>query len=272
MRTVKPISTISYNTDEFLIHNLNQLIRERVIVFWAFINHFPEEDERKGHKHVWLLPSGLVDTFSLQDRLQEPDIMNPDKPPLGCMEFQSSKFVHWYLYVLHDRDYLASIRQSRKYHYERREVLVSDEDTFSRFIHQSDFSRIKAFSEFRDDVLNGCSFRDLVKNGFVPVQQIFQYRGVYNVLLHNDIYYDDRTNRNGRRGHEDYEAMSGGGGSFQGVPFMGTRGEPAQGELLYNDFDHFTDRGGEIHTMYPVYDDALPFDVDSEIEKNPPKN
>lgn len=269
MRTIKPISTISYNTDEFLIKTLNQFITERIIDFWAFINHLPEDDEKKAHKHVFMHPCSLVDTFALQDRLQEVDITNPDKPPLGCMEFDSSKFVHWYLYVVHDKDYLISKRQSRRYHYQRSEIIVSDSDFFSRLIHQSDFSTIKSFSNFRDDVLSGVAFRDLVKNGFVPVQQIFQYRGVYNILRHNDIYYEDRTNRGGRQGHE---PMSGGGGSFQGVPFMGTRGEPAQGELLYNDFDHFTDRVGEIHTMYPVYDDVLPFDVDSEIEKNPPKN
>ena len=39
MNTRSPIATISYNTDSFLIDNLNALIKEGVIEFYAFISH-----------------------------------------------------------------------------------------------------------------------------------------------------------------------------------------------------------------------------------------
>ena len=45
-----PISTISYNTEQFLIKELNKMIDERIIDFYAFICHLPEDDlgEKKG--------------------------------------------------------------------------------------------------------------------------------------------------------------------------------------------------------------------------------
>ena len=66
MNTRSPISTISYNTEQFLIRELNKLIREdRIIEFYAFIYHYPEEDEKNGHRHLFVIPSTTVDTFSL---------------------------------------------------------------------------------------------------------------------------------------------------------------------------------------------------------------
>ena len=71
MITRSNISTISYNTDDFLIFKLNDMIKNHCIEFWAFINHIPEEDERKAHKHLFIIPSGTVDTFALSDILEE---------------------------------------------------------------------------------------------------------------------------------------------------------------------------------------------------------
>ena len=86
MNTRSPISTISYNTEQFLIRELNKLIREdRIIEFYAFIYHYPEEDEKKGHRHLFVIPSTTVDTFSLNERLKQIDIKCPDNAPLGCI-------------------------------------------------------------------------------------------------------------------------------------------------------------------------------------------
>lgn len=271
MRTSTPVSTISYNTDEFLTNMLNTLMHERIIEFWIYINHIPESDEKgKYHKHLYFIPSGLIDTFVLSQRFEEFDLLNPDKPPLACKVFRHSSFVDWYLYALHDKDYLAKkCNREVNYTYTEDDFVMSDELYFCELKHQSDFSKYKNVNKFRSAINSGLSFRELAKNGFVPIQQINQWEKFFNLMRYGDEFLQKEGVENDEYV---YKPMSGGGGSFKGVPFMGTRGEPAQGELLYNDFDHFTDRGGEIHTMYPVYDDALPFDVDSEIEKNPPKN
>ncbi len=107
MNTRSPIATISYNTNSFLIKELNSLIADKLIEFWAFVEHLPEEDEKKIHKHLYVVPSSTIDTFRINERLSELDIQNPNLPPLGCIRWVHSKFVDWYLYAIHDRDYLA---------------------------------------------------------------------------------------------------------------------------------------------------------------------
>lgn len=201
MITRSNISTISYNTDDFLIFKLNDMIKNHCIEFWSFINHIPEEDERKAHKHLFIIPSGTVDTFALSDILEEIDFTNPSMPPLGTIFWKHSKFVDWYLYSLHDIDYLASKGESRKYHYDKSEFIVSDSDYFNELIHSCDFSQYTKHKKLREAVQSDISFRDLFANGFIPVQQIGQYSLAYNLLKYGDMYYD-KTDRNGRAGHE----------------------------------------------------------------------
>ena len=96
MRTTKPFSTISYNTEHFLIDKLNELVRKRVIKFWAFIEHIPEEDEKKKHKHLYMIPNGQLDTDQLDEFFREIDIEDVTRPPLGIKMFVSSKWDDWY--------------------------------------------------------------------------------------------------------------------------------------------------------------------------------
>lgn len=201
MITRTNISTISYNTDDFLIFKLNELIKNHSIEFWSFINHIPEEDETKAHKHLFIIPAGSIDTFELSDFLKEVDVVNPLLPPLGTIFWKHSKFVDWYLYSLHDIDYLASKGESRMYHYIKSEFVVSDSDYFNELIHSCDFSQYTKHKKLREAVQSDVSFRDLFANGFIPVQQIGQYSLAYNLLKYGDMYYD-KTDRNGRDGHE----------------------------------------------------------------------
>lgn len=204
MNTRSPISTISYNTEQFLIRELNKLIREdRIIEFYAFIYHYPEEDEKKGHRHLFVIPSTTVDTFSLNERLKQIDIKCPDNAPLGCISWCHSKFADWFLYVLHDSDYLATKCESRKFHYDKQEIVVSDYDYFNELIHRCDFSKYKSFAKFRDMIKSGVGFRELFSNGFIPIQQIVQYKKAFNLLKFGNMDYSPNyTDRAGRQGHE----------------------------------------------------------------------
>ena len=87
MRTSKPISTISYNTQEFLLHQLDEMIKNHIISDYMYINHFAEEDERKDHIHLWMKPNKLLDTMDIQKYLLEIDPNNPTKP-LKCNDFR----------------------------------------------------------------------------------------------------------------------------------------------------------------------------------------
>lgn len=129
MRTCKCVSTISYNTEQFLWDNLYKLVQNHVISDFMYIHHFREEDERKEHFHVWLKPNTLIDTMDIQQMFEEYDPNHPDKP-LKCIDFRKSETDDWILYSIHDQDYLLSKGETRQYHYNKDDIRYYDEDTF----------------------------------------------------------------------------------------------------------------------------------------------
>lgn len=194
MRTTKPFSTISYNTPTFLDVKLGELVSRRKIDFYAWIEHEPEEDEEKRHKHLLIIPNGQVDTDQIMDYLVELDPSKPDKP-LKCICPRSSKFGDWYLYALHDTAYLSSKGQARTHHYTLQDFHNSDNDYFKDLIHTIDYSKITRFTVLQDAINSGISFKDLVRRGAVPIQQIYAFQRAYEVLQ------EGSTDRNGRETH-----------------------------------------------------------------------
>lgn len=126
MKTTKPLSTISYNSIGFLYSVLDRLVDNGILQFYAFIQHEPEEDENKAHCHVYIEPCKSVDTNWLRKQFLEPT--TDGKQPLAVMPLQSSKWVDWYWYGLHDRNYLASKGMARKFHYDASSMLTNDID------------------------------------------------------------------------------------------------------------------------------------------------
>lgn len=196
MKTSKPFATISYNSAPFLDTKLNELISQGHIDFFAYIEHLPEEDETKKHKHLYIVPSGRVDTEQVRQYLTEIDPLKPTEKPLRCLPCKPSKFADWYLYALHDSRYLASKGQSRKLHYTLEEFTVSDNDFFIEEIHTIDFSKLNRVEALVNAVESDIPFADLVKVGMVPLQQFVGYQKAYNLLSENKTY------RNNRLGHE----------------------------------------------------------------------
>ena len=47
VKTRRPISTISYNSPEYLQGKLEELRKAKIISVWFFIKHKKEQDERK---------------------------------------------------------------------------------------------------------------------------------------------------------------------------------------------------------------------------------
>lgn len=199
MLTSRPFSTISYNSGQFITVKLNDLINRRFIAFYGWIEHYPEDDESKKHKHLYVVPNGRINTDEFVKLMQEFDPTHPDKP-LGCIVPKNSKFFDWYLYALHDPDYLASKGQSRKYHYQPEEVVCSDPDYLAEEVHQMDMSKFRHIKVLRSCVEQGVPFDQMVVNGVVPIPQIIQYRTAYDILS----YSYNQTNRNGRESHQVY--------------------------------------------------------------------
>lgn len=194
MKTSKPFATISYNSSKFLETKLNELVVTRKIDFFAFVNHYAEEDEKKDHKHLYIVPNGQINTDSVTAYLLEPDSQNPLSAPLGCMPCKPSKFADWYLYSKHDKDYLASKGQSRRYSYALEDFISSNNDYLLEEIHTIDFSALNRSKALKDAVSYGLDFSDLVVNGQIPLQQIKAYEYAYNIFL-------QKTYRNGRETH-----------------------------------------------------------------------
>lgn len=143
MLTSKPISTISYNSAEYLASVLNRLEKSHIITKWYFIHHKGETDingeKEKDHKHVYLCPNRRVDTEELRDLFKEIDANNPK--PLGVLPFESSKIDDWLLYAIHDIKYLDSKGMTREYAYPISDIVACDDEQLKRdFKHALDVS------------------------------------------------------------------------------------------------------------------------------------
>lgn len=197
MRTTKPIATISFNTPEYLFLKLDELVSSGHISFWSACVHKPEDDEggKKQHTHVYLEPSKMIQTDSLVDFLKEPDPAKPNKPK-GCLRFGSSKFDHWYLYAIHDKRYLASKGQSRKFHYSFSDIATSSDEDLLYKVKSIDLLSISPYFDMLDAIEHGITWAEYFRRGSIPIQQLNQWQKAWELLTCNEI------NRNGRKGHE----------------------------------------------------------------------
>lgn len=199
MRTTKPIATIAFNTSDYLKLKLDELLNAGRLSFWAFIVHKPEDDEagKKVHSHVYVEPAKMLQTDELRAELKEFDPEHPDKPR-GCLVWNSSKFDHWYLYALHDKRYLASKGQSRRFHYEHGDIITSDDDDLLFKARSIDMVSLSPYADMEDAQRNGFTWAEYFARGTVPLPQVALFERAWNLLL------QVRTDRADRVGHPMY--------------------------------------------------------------------
>lgn len=101
--TNKPISTISYNTESFLKEKLESWLKAHIIQAYMYICH-KGEDGDKDHIHLRIEPNKKLDPMTLSEELLEYE--KGKEKPLGCRPWRPSKEEDWYLYVVHDKEYL----------------------------------------------------------------------------------------------------------------------------------------------------------------------
>ena len=105
MATQLPISSISYTSEKFLVEVLDDLYAQHTIQAYQYICH-KGEDGDKDHIHFRIEPNRRVDPMNIRDLLREPDPMHPGKP-FTVRPFRFSKAEEdWFLYVLHDPEYM----------------------------------------------------------------------------------------------------------------------------------------------------------------------
>jgi hypothetical protein len=173
LRTTKPISTVSYNTEEFLTGVLNDLIKAHKVAFWAFIRHTAEDDETKDHIHLYIEPNVKVDTMDLADLFREIDPKNPSKP-FKCVDWRPSKWDDWYLYGIHDAAYLRMKFEERKYHYGLEDVRSSDADDLEIRAYRAMHSDVTKNVRIHEAMMNGMTADKMAFIGAIAPSQAFQ--------------------------------------------------------------------------------------------------
>lgn len=198
VRTTKPISTISFNTADYLAIKLTELTKAKIITFWAFMQHLPEDDEggKKEHIHLYVEPSKMVQTDDI--RIEFRQVVPNQDGLLGCLPFKSSNFGNWYLYSLHDPAYLASKGQSRKYHYKHEQFITNDPDNLTFLARSIDMINISPYQAIIDAQGQGLTFAEYFARGTVPLPQLALFERAWRLLEHNATY---------RNGHDNH-AMS----------------------------------------------------------------
>ena len=192
MATSKPISSISYNTELYLVSKLTRLVESGIISFWAYIHHNGEEktnDEAAGkdHIHLLMIPNRCVDLVAVGKQFQEFYPNDPQRP-LRCMPFRTSKTDDWIMYALHDPDYLAFHGMEKTYVYDVVDFVASDED----YLHQLWVEARQSLHnnpaiKIRRKAKEGVSFTRLVQSGAVSIQQI------RNAELYYGYFVQDST-------------------------------------------------------------------------------
>lgn len=113
--TSKPVSTICYTSAMTCEAALVGAVSAGLISRYAFIAHKPEADGLKPHIHIIIYPVGRLNLDKIS--ITEPDPNNAI--PLGCMPWAPvSSPCDFYLYSLHNPEYLAAKGLQRKYVYE----------------------------------------------------------------------------------------------------------------------------------------------------------
>ena len=194
-QTTKLISSISYNTPEFLSGKLSDLVRQGILEYGYWIFHEPEDDETKSHAHLVVKPNRRLDTSALRNLFIEPIV--GEELPRGVLPFRpTSRMSDWLLYSAHDAAYLIRKGETRKHHYEQRDFNATDKDLFDedwRDCHRSSDSKIPLLRQLANE---GKTWVDVITLGFLPVNQLFQYKEIFFT------FKESVTERNGRRGHE----------------------------------------------------------------------
>lgn len=186
VNTQKPISSISYNSGEFLKQKIEYWKSCGLIEFGMWIKHKAEEDEKKDHYHVYIIPAKRIQTMDLENDSHEFD---PDKPnnPKKCMRFQNSKEQDWIQYVLHDPEYMAEKGLEKKYCYGLDEIMSTDEDTLNIIISEiKDDIKGRLDNRIRQAVNNGMSWRQISLSGIVPMNQVNNARWLYMAITDQD--------------------------------------------------------------------------------------
>lgn len=185
--TRKPFSFVSWNSPDFLFNSLIELNKKNVITFWSAIHHSPEPADdfakkgEKEHYHVYCEPFDTIYYSEIVSQLSEVQPEGINRPA----QIRKSAFDPWFVYGLHDPEYLLSIGQTRHYHYDTDDFINSDNDTFFEYVRSVNWSKYhksnnKVRKLIEDTAREGGSWTDVLDSGIVPINQYVAYRQMFD--------------------------------------------------------------------------------------------
>lgn len=188
MKTKQFISTICYSDSDWMIDKLNKLVNSSKIDFWCFIEHQPEEDEKKAHKHLLVIPCVSVDTRDLDDFLAQPK----GEESLGTCKLWHTvgkkNISDFLLYGLHEPLYLRIKGYAdRKFTYKQNEFYSSSDDAlqdlFFQAYHDTTFAfNTKVLDALRtsDNILQ--TGKEFVLNGYIPLNSTCSFHHLLQII------------------------------------------------------------------------------------------
>lgn len=194
MKTSKPISTISYNSEDFLKAKLDYLSRSGEVAFWYYIKHHGEYDKEtniqdKDHIHVYLEFADRVDTIKLGEIFFEYENGDLNSNPLKCMPFRVSKPYDALLYNMHHSQYLLQKFEQKEFSYTIDDIVTSDRDYLNQLYSEAMHSDIFKRDRMMKLMDSGVSVAEMCYHGLVNTNQAYQMmifeqlykRGKYNI-------------------------------------------------------------------------------------------
>lgn len=190
MKTKQKISTICYNSVDYLKSKLEDLLNAGRIDFYAFVPHKAEEDEKKDHIHLLIFPNGNVNTNDLNEYFYE-YVPDSDKPLGTCGIWHivgKNNLSDWFLYAVHDVVYCRLKGYSdRKYTYTSKDIITSNEDGLDEMFYEAYHTSKFYFDKtVRETVFNSdnplASAYALVKDGYVPLNQMCSFHHFIQIV------------------------------------------------------------------------------------------
>lgn len=155
------------------------------IAFWCYIKHAADEDNKKAHIHLHIVPDRAIETASIINDLIEDDPNNV--LPLKCRPFEFSKWDDWYLYCLHDQAYLKYKGLHRNLYYRPEDFISSDSDYLYDKVHSIDVSAYSGYDDLINAFKAGIGFDDLILQGKIPLNRAVQFATIWKSLKEGEI-------------------------------------------------------------------------------------
>lgn len=191
MKTRKPIATISFNTRQFLVDTLERLLKNKIIQFYAFVEHKPEEDEKKSHFHVYVEPAKQIELNDLKELFIEQQMS--EEKPLKTLNWGNSKFYDWFWYSMHYAPYLIQKQESRKYHYELADFSTSDDDELFEKVRENSFKK-SDYSRVLEMINIGLSDIEIAQSMNTPLFRLTYQIQAIRALRESTTYRGDKQN------------------------------------------------------------------------------